>query len=177
VCCSPQIEEGLTTIARLASSIWILGAIMSPASRRWGITTARQDCRGISSRCSRPFGAKPSSPGRAAADTARNLEVKRRMWNVVIAGGVMICREPSSLPTRRWRKGEVRRLDAEQLPRRRARRGRHPAGAGGRDRVGCFLALRFTSFSGRQLGEHAAKRTTSLVLRRLPLTNRLLAFV
>lgn len=37
------------------------------------------------------------------------------MRNVVIAGGVMICREPSSLPARLWRKGEVRRLDAEQL--------------------------------------------------------------
>ena len=54
-------------IATLASSIWILGAITSPrpASKRWGITTARQDCRGISSRGSRPFGAKPSPPGRA----------------------------------------------------------------------------------------------------------------
>ena len=39
-----------------------------------------------------------------AADTARNLEVMRRMWDGVIAGAVMICRESSSLPTRRWRK-------------------------------------------------------------------------
>ena len=39
-----------------------------------------------------------------AADTARNLEVMRRMWNGVIAGAVMICRESSSLPTRRWRR-------------------------------------------------------------------------
>ena len=38
-----------------------------------------------------------------AADTARNLEVMRRMWDGVIAGAVMICRESSSLPTRRWR--------------------------------------------------------------------------
>ena len=56
-------RRALPTIATLASSIWILGAITSPrpASRRWGITTARQDCRGISSRGSRPFGAKPNS--------------------------------------------------------------------------------------------------------------------
>ena len=32
------------------------------------------------------------------ADTARNLEVMRRMWNGVIAGAVMICRKSSSLP-------------------------------------------------------------------------------
>jgi hypothetical protein len=35
----------------------------------------------------------------------------------------------------------VRRITAER-PRRRARRIRHPAGAGGRDRVGCPQALR-----------------------------------
>ena len=39
--------------------------VTRPASRRWSITTARHDCRGISSRGSRPFGAKPSPPGRA----------------------------------------------------------------------------------------------------------------
>jgi len=38
-----------------------------------------------------------------AADTARNLEVMRRMWDGVIAGAVMICRESSSLTIRRWR--------------------------------------------------------------------------
>src|SRR5712671_3253703 len=50
-----------------ASSISRLGAITSPrpASWRWAITTARRDCRGISSRGSRPFGAKASPPGRA----------------------------------------------------------------------------------------------------------------
>ena len=50
-----------------ASSISTLGAITSPrpASWTWAITTARRDCRGISNRGSRPFGAKPSPPGRA----------------------------------------------------------------------------------------------------------------
>jgi SAM-dependent methyltransferase len=38
-----------------------------PASWRWATTTARRDCRGISSRGSRPFGAKPSAPGRTQA--------------------------------------------------------------------------------------------------------------
>jgi SAM-dependent methyltransferase len=59
-------EEGLTT-AMPASSISTLGAITSPrpASRRWAITTARRDYRGISSRGSRPFGARASALGPA----------------------------------------------------------------------------------------------------------------
>jgi len=57
-----------------------------------------------------------------AADTARNLEVMRRMWDGVIAGAVMICRESSSLPTRRWREQDsnhrspVRRAAVLSLP-------------------------------------------------------------
>src|SRR5437899_8183204 len=48
-----------------ASSISTLGAITSPrpVSRRWAITTARRDYRGISSRGSRPFGARASDLG------------------------------------------------------------------------------------------------------------------
>jgi hypothetical protein len=51
-----------------------------------------------------PVWRKAQSPRASRiADTARNLEVMRRMWNGVIAGAVMICRVSSSLPTRRWR--------------------------------------------------------------------------
>ena len=57
-----------------------------------------------------------------AADTAHNLEVMRRIWDGVIAGAVMICRESSSLPTRRWREQDsnhrspVRRAAVLSLP-------------------------------------------------------------
>jgi len=82
-----------------------------------------------------------------AADTARNLEVMRRMWDGVIAGAVMICRESSSLPTRRWSEPDSnsrsrcdgQRYGVRSLKRRLDRRGMTSGAA--RNGLRCQLVL------------------------------------